>query len=247
MIAQKLSIIIPIHNADIIRGPKQWYTRVLYNAYSPFNYTLMLDAHVFPCYNTSYREIFRLFKESDVDISYSNRMNIRHISAAAVLSKWGPRSFHFWMESVKVMKEKHMYDDQGSAYNLLFLRKQEGFTFKLMSSNWFFASHGISKTGEFLGSEKCYRSSIVVNGPVQWIHGDPSQCIVMNGKQDEKIHQSRVYFLCRECACNYNATMEHTTAFSKEELQEMVGNYSIPSLIWEDDGKHDSQSLFWEF
>lgn len=202
---------------------------------------------MYPCYNTSYSEIFRLFKESNVDISYSNRMNIKHISGAAVLSKWGPRSHHFWMESVKLMKRQRMYDDQGSAYQMLFNRKHEGFTFRLMSSNWFFASHGIDKTGKFIGSENCYRSSVVVTGPVQWIHGDLRECTIMNGEHDEKIYKRRVYYKRGNCESGAPPGVEITTAHSESELKLLVGNNALPKLQWEDQGKQDKDSLFWDF
>ena len=53
-IARKISVIIPVHDDDIIRNKnwthgnknKQWFTRDLYAAYAPFNYNLLLDAHV---------------------------------------------------------------------------------------------------------------------------------------------------------------------------------------------------------
>ena len=118
-IASKLSVIVPIHDDDLIKGKRQWYTRILYNAYSPFNYSFILDTHVFPCYNTSYSELFRRFKESNVDISYSNRKNIKAISGGAVLSKWGPRSFSFWKDVVLFMKRSKCYEDQYTAMVVL--------------------------------------------------------------------------------------------------------------------------------
>ena len=240
-IANKLSVIVPIHDGDLIKGELQWYTRVLYNAYSPFNYSFILDTHVFPCYNTSYSELFRQFKESNVDISYSNRMNIDYISGGAVLSKWGPRSFEYWKAVVHHMKHSRCYEDQDAAYKVL-RRKSASFTYKKMSSNWFFASHGISEKGEFAGPAKCYRSSIVVTGPVQWIHGSPEECEVMNGRNDEYADKHRVYFLCGTCTCEKKGPL---VATSKQEFEGLVNHYTPPSLVWEDGGTRDGNSLFW--
>lgn len=241
--AQRLTILIPIHDGDLIKGKKQWYTRLLYNAYTPFAYTLVLDTHVYPCYNTSYSEIFRLFKLSRVDISYSNRMNIKHVSGAAVLTKWGPRSFQYWMKNIKFMIKRKSYDDQLSAVKVL--NNQKGYRFKLMSSNWFFASNGISEAGVFTGASKCYRSSVVVNGPIQWIHGKPSDCQVMNGEHDEHIYKKRVYFRCGFCKCGGSGP---TVATSSQELQEFVGKqYKTPELLWGESLKRRNNSLFWYY
>ena len=235
-IANKLTVVVPIHNKDLIKGQRQWYTRVLYNAYSPFNYSFILDTHVFPCFNTSYRRLFELFKQSNVDISLSNRMNIDSISGGAVLSKWGPGSFEYWKRNVQIMVKRRNYDDQGSA--IYVLSKRKGYTFKQLSSNWFFASHGISKDGVFIGSDTCYRSSVVVTGPVQWIHGTPKQCELMNTHP----YQHRVYFVCGTCSCNQTGPM---IATSDKELQEFVGKSKTPELLWEKDDKRGGDSLFW--
>ena len=200
-IASKLSVIVPIHDDDLIKGQRQWYTRVLYNAYSPFNYSFILDTHVFPCYNTSYSELFRRFKESNVDISYSNRKNVDFVSGGAVLSKWGPRSFEYWKELVNHMKSKMKYEDQITAYKVL-RKKSTRYTFKKMSSNWFYATHGVAENGVFSSSSDCYRASIVITGPVQWIHGFPKECEVINGKNNELIDSYRAYFKCKKCICN---------------------------------------------
>lgn len=239
-----LDVIVPVHHNDVIRKTrKQWYTRVLYNAYLPFHYSFILDTHVFPCYNTSYSEIFKLFKESGVDVSVSNRMNVYSISGGAVLSKWGEGSHSFWMQCVSWMWKKHIYDDQWALLEVLKLHSKK-WVFRKMSSNWFFASHGISSTGRFEGSEKCYRSSVVVTGPVQWIHGEPSECKLMNGEHNEHIYKNRVYFSCGRCKC---AVRNRTIATSKKQLQSFVYPYRAPKLLWNSSPKRSSTSLFWSY
>ena len=242
-IASKLSVIVPIHDDDLIKGKRQWYTRVLYNAYSPFNYSFILDTHMFPCYNTSYSELFRRFKESNVDISYANRQNVDSVMGAAVLSKWGPRSFEYWKDVIHFMRRTKCYEDQYSAKAVL-NRRSIKYTYKKMSSNWSFASHGITETGFFLGSSHCYRSSVVVTGPVQWIHGNPNQCVLMNGKHNEHVNKYRVYFLCGDCTCNKKGP---AVATSEEELKLFVGNLTTPTLLWQNDNANSrsSSSLFW--
>lgn len=237
-------MIVPVHHNDVVRRKKkQWYTRVLYNAYLPFHYSFILDTHVFPCYNTSYSEIFEKFRASGIDISISNRMNIHSYSGGAVLSKWGDGSHAFWMKCVSWMNWRHNYDDQGAIISVLGSRSKQ-WKFRKMSSNWFFASHGISSSGAFIGSEKCYRTSVVVTGPVQWIHGSPGECQLMNGKHNEHIYKNRVYFVCGKCNC---AVRKLTIATSKEELQSFVAPYSVPKLQWNSSPKRGSTSLFWDY
>lgn len=237
--AQYLSVIVPVHQKDLIKLKKQWYTRVLYNAYLPFHYSYILDTHVFPCYNNSYSELFRQFKSSNVDISISNRMNIKSIAGGAVLSKWGPRSHAFWLNNVRAMRKSNCYDDQSSLQKVL--KKRNGYTFRMLSSNWFFASHGITQQGVFEGNGKCYRSSIVVNGPVHWAHGNPNDCLVMNGVNDEFTLMDRVYFRCKRCKCKREGAVAITSA---RELQMTVHPNRAPSLKW-NNTKHSRTSIFW--
>ena len=237
-------MIVPVHHNDVVRRKKkQWYTRVLYNAYLPFHYSFILDTHVFPCYNTSYSEIFERFRVSGVDISVSNRMNVHSISGGAVLSKWGDRSHAFWMNCVSYMRASGNYDDQAAIGNALRSRSRK-WIFKQLSSNWFFASNGIMSTGRFRGSSKCYRSSVVVTGPVQWIHGGPSECQLMNGEHNEHIYKNRVYFACGKCKC---AVRKRTIATSKKELESFVYPNRAPKLQWESTPERSNSSLFWNY
>ena len=87
--AKLIDVIVPVHNEDVVQtSSKQWLTRVLYNAYLPFNYSFITDTHVYPCDNKSYTDIFDLFKKSNIDISFSCRVNRGpYPSGGAVLSK----------------------------------------------------------------------------------------------------------------------------------------------------------------
>ena len=248
-IATYIDIIIPVHQYDLDYSVRHWYVRDLYNSNLPFKYSYILDTHVFPCYNTSYSELFRRFIESNVDVSLSNRMNIKSISGAAALSKWGSKSAYFWRKCAECIKAMRV-DDQASVVHTL-KKYTNGYTFKQLSSNWFFASHGIDENGRFLGSGICYRSSVVVTGPVQWIHvsypktfinGIIDECILMNGKNDEYINNQRVYYLCGKCDCKKGPLV----MTSKEQLQQSLGNISVPDLEWsKDEERRNSHSLYW--
>ena len=220
---------------------RQWYTRVLYNSHLPFNYSFILDTHVFPCFNTSYQYLFEQFKHSNVDISISNRTNIQNVSGGAVLSKRGEGSHYFWNECVKYMIDNNNYEDQ-SAISYVLRTIRTGYSFKLLSSNWFYASHGINENGIFSGNSKCYRSSIVVTGPIHWIHGSPSECAFLNGKSNEHINKYRATCLCGKCDCGIKGPI---LAFSEEELQNYAFPNMIPKLKWKRDNKRDPYSIFW--
>ena len=241
-VVRYITVIVPVHPNDLIRRDNQWYTRVLYNAYLPFYYSYILDTHVFPCYNNSYSEIFRLFKESNVDISISKRMNNhKSVSGAAVLSKWGPRSGNFWVACAKHMLKIRRYDDQ-RAFQEVMARLRHTLTYRQLSSNWFYASHGITDKGIFRGPGRCYRSSIVVTGPIRWIHGSPTECPLMNGQNNELAYKYRAYFICHKCECAQKGPLVATSA---SQLQSYVGRHKIPKLLWEKDKYRDSDSLYW--
>ena len=243
-VVRYITVIVPVHPNDLIHRKNQWYTRVLYNAYLPFYYSYILDTHVFPCYNNSYSEIFRLFKESNVDISISNRINRGGaVSGAAVLSKWGPRSGNFWVACAKHMLRTRRYDDQ-RAFQEVMARLRNTLTYRQLSSNWFYASHGITEKGIFSGPGRCYRSSIVITGPIRWIHGSPTECPLMNGKNNELAYKYRAYFICRKCECAKKGPLVATSA---NQLKSFAYPNIPPRLMWEKNPSHDSTSLFWSY
>ena len=240
-VAQFLTVIVPISLRDV---PKQvnfrWQTRVLYNAYLPFHYNFILDTHVFPCHNDSYSKLFSLFMKSGVDVSASNREGDRlFVSGGGVLSKWGPKSHAFWKKAYKLMDSRAI-DDQSAIYSVVKFTKRPVWKYRWLSSNWFWASHGINEKGLFVGSAKCYRSSVIATGPIKWIHGAPTHCIIMNGKNDEYVHRKRVFFLRR--LCNTSASGPNAV-FSKKRLEMMAAPFRATHLDWS--VKHSSSSLFW--
>lgn len=219
---------------------KQWLTRVLYNAYLPFQYNFILDTHVFPCYNDSYSRLFSLFSKSNVDIAAScRRGDLLEVSGGAVLSKWGVASHTYWKEVYSWMKQRRYFDDQ---LPMLIYAKKSIWKYRWLSSNWFWASHGIDANGHFIGASKCYRSSVIVTGPVMWVHGEPNQCPLMNGKDNYLCYRKRVYFLSGTCNMTTNGPM---VVESVEELRKLVMPQKPPIIDWKKD-RHPTD-IFWEY
>ena len=245
--ANLIDVIIPIHSADVVKtDQKQWLTRVLYNAYLPFNYSFITDTHVYPCDNKSYSDIFDQFKKSNIDISYSCRVNRGpYASGGAVLSKWGKGSHQFWIRTYKHQEQKHIFDDQGPMSLTVKQYRNKLFSFRWLSSNYFYASHGITEKGVFSGPARCYRSSIVVTGPLRWIHGSPNECEIMNGKDRELINKPRAWFLSGMC----NTTAKGIKVITSDaEMKKAVYPYEAPKLEWNVDyRKRPSYDLFWKY
>ena len=198
---------------------------------------------MFPCYSTSYSSLFRRFSESRVDIAASNREAGRvHVSGGGILSKWGSPSRVFWNSVYARMVATRGVDDQSP---ILFTARRKWhipWKFRWLSSNWFYASHAITESGHFLGSASCYRSSVVVTGPVQWIHGHPYECGVVNGKQDENAYRMRAFFARKRCVCKEQGPM---MVFSAKEMKEATRPFVPPPLNWKNDSTRPSDSLFW--
>lgn len=170
-------------------------------------------------------------------------MNIPdRILGGAVLSKWGEGSWEFWKRSYEVMIEKGLVDDQEAMRIVRNTEWSQKYSWKLLSNNWVFASHGIDNHGVFDGAGRCYRSSVIVTGPVRWIHGSPDECSLMNGHHYEYASFPRVYYMKGEC----HGILEGTTVlFSEKEVKEAVQPYSAPTLNWKDSCRKDKLSLCW--
>ena len=240
-----IDIIYPIDESDVpdIKG-KQWYTRVLYNAYPPFRLNFILDTHVFPCDPHAVRDLFHRFNNSDVDIAISNReMGYFKLSGGGILSRNTYRSFRFWKASYLYMRAIRQPDDQAILVQTRFLfHYLHLIHFRWLSSNWFFASNGISEQGYFRGSARCYRSSVVVNGRVRFIHGSLNDCPLMNGPNGEIVNRSRIYFMRGTCNCT---TTKSQALFSSEELKQHVCGLPIPNFQWEKFSSYPSEDLYW--
>ena len=234
---------MPVHKNDLANTTaKQWNTRMLYNGYLPFNYSFILDSHVFPCYKDSYSRIFSLFSQSDADIAVSNRVAGRlAMSGGGVLSKWGHKSHAYWMEVYRAMMLRRSHEDQSAMLLVYLSSRNHPWKLRWLSSNWFWASHGITERGEFIGSATCYRSSVVATGPIKWIHGPPSQCDLMNGPNNSYAYKKRCYFWRHNCNLTKSGPL---AVFSREELRSLVFPYRVPELEWMKNKTADA--LFWD-
>lgn len=243
-VGKYLDIIIPIHATDVMNTTKkQWQTRMLYNAYLPYYYSFIIDSHVYPCDAKAPSEILKEFESSKVDISFSNRKNTPHsVSGGGVLSHWSEGSFKFWKNTYKFMARKKFYDDQYPMKAIMYSTWRRKYKFRWLSSNWFYSTHGITREGKFRGDGDCFRSSIVVTGPVRWIHGNPKQCNIMNGRNNEYTHKPRCYFLKRYC--NTTGKGEHAV-FSEAQLKREAFPFPAPELHWNTSSKKHPTSLFW--
>ena len=175
-------MIVPVAPEDVVdTSEKQWLTRVLYNASS-----IQLQLHSrharIPLLQR-FLFAYSLFKESGVDVSASCRVGgVLLLSGGAVLSKWGEASHEYWKNVYNWMLERMWFDDQRPM--LIYSKNTSFWKYRWLSSNWIWASHGIEKKGIFSGPSKCYRSSVIVTGPVMWVHGGPGECMIMNGQNN---------------------------------------------------------------
>lgn len=178
-----------------------------------------------------------------MDIAASNREAGRvHVSGGGILSKWGSASRIFWNSVYNRMVATRGVDDQSPILFTLKRRWHIPWKFRWLSSNWFYASHAITESGRFLGSASCYRSSVVVTGPVQWVHGHPYECDVVNGKQNENAYRMRAFFMRKKCVCKEQGPM---MVFSAKEMKEATHPYIPPPLNWKNDSTRPSDGLFW--
>ena len=244
-VARYIDVIVPIHNNDVLNTrSKEWTIRVLYNAYLPFNYSFIIDTHVFPCDKNAYDQILDGFKKTGNDIQFSSRVNTYiFASGGGVLSKYGKPSFTYWKRCYQFQISRHYVDDQ-IPMTRTWLHYPHDIKFSWLSSNYFFASHGITPKGKFVGSSHCYRSSIVITGQIRWIHGIPSECKLMNGEHLEHIKRNRVYFLNGECETNRTGL---SVIFSEEELAQAVSPQRPPKLNWKDVTNHPRKGVEWNW
>ena len=140
------------------------------------------------------------------------------------------------------MRRLNNPDDQSGIYRVLFNKNPPNLSFRWLSFNWCYASHGINEKGVFEGGGYCYRSSLPVNGKVHFIHGSPGECEIMNGKNGELENRQRCYFSSGIC----NTTQKGTTvAFNEEQFKSFVSPYEAPNLYWKIFESFPNQSIFW--
>ena len=208
---------------------------------SPFEYSLIMDSHVIVCQKRDVEEVFQKFRESRIDIAYSTReLNKWIMSGFAVLVRNTPETFRLWrMVNDFHMKINYHTDDQYGIYYMTEVFRKEGrLSFRWLSNNWFFASHGVDEGGNFGGSARAYRSSVLVNGRVRFIHTrDPRTCAFVNGAHGEEETKLRTFYIDQKG--------QWTAVHSQEQMKKMVGKYKAPLFDWRLLNENKPNSLFW--
>ena len=240
-----LDVVVPVHPNDILRTTSsQFLTRVLYNMEPPFTVSLVMDAHVLFCSPQDAEEAFDLFERSDVELSYSTRLlNAWVTSGFAVFTRRTDMTKRYWAEVTKQMNGEELAgDDQHPMHRTTLRMREEGLKFRWLSNNWFFAMHGANEMGEFLGTANCYRTSVLVNGRVRFIHGGENQCVLMNGNNNQYTTKVRTVYNPGKCTETYRHSK---LVMSQEEFQRAADPYAAPFFNWHLLDNEDPDSLFW--
>lgn len=185
-----------------------------------------------------------MFDKSGVDLSMGNRKTRPgNIMGAGALIRASERMRQFWIETFKLMVRAHVIDDQ---WAIMFTRNRKGkqlnVSFRSLSFNWLFASHGVDNKGNFFGNGVCFRVSIPVTGRVRFANDNTYYCTFMNGKHNEYIHKTRAFYESRHCQTNGRGLR---LAFSETEMTNLTSPYSSPPLQWEVFRNYSKTDLFW--
>lgn len=241
--------VIPISSDDLILTTKQvqFTTRMIYNRFPPFLYTLVLDAHTCWCADIDGEEVFQLFKASDVDLAFSTRvLNKWTTSGFAVIYRYNQATFTYWTRIMKDnMRTNFHSDDQFPMREIARLMVEEkALKFRWLSNNWFFAPHSVTEEGEFIGDANCYRSSVLVNGRVRFIHGGgDKECLLANGYNNKDVNKLRAHFSPDHCVFSHAAGPQ--MVFSQEQMEKLVEPHQAPKFDWTLLDNEDPDSLFW--
>ena len=223
----------------------QFFTRSLYNTHSPFNYTLVLDAHVNFCEPGDLEELFLRFKRTTVDISYSCRtVNIWFPSGYAILYRNTPIMTKYWRFVSQIMCNlQTCHDDQNPIKMATTHFVKEGLNFRWLSNNWFFAFSNVDRTGTFSHYHTVYASSMIINGRVRFIHKGIDLCEIVNGPHNEWSNRTRVGFKPDK---EYRGIVNETRMiFSQEELIQVASPHRVPKINWKIIDKEKKDGLFW--
>ena len=246
---KSVDFLIPISPDDLLPDLKstQFTTRMIYNRFPPFLYTLVLDAHTCWCSPQDGEEVFTLFKASDVDLAFSTRvLNKWTTSGFAVIYKYNQATFDYWTRIVQDnMRTGFHSDDQFPMREIAKKMVEENaLKFRWLSNNWFFAPHGVTEKGEFFGEGDCYRSSVLINGRVRFIHGGGDrECLLANGEDMKDATKLRVHFSPDKCSFSHPA--EPQMVFSQEQMESLVSPYKAPPIDWHLLDGEDPDALFW--
>ena len=109
-----VDVVVPIAPEDLIpfSGQNQFTTRMIYNAFPPFQTSLVLDTHTNWCSGGDPEEAFALFRASDVDLAFSTRVVNRWVTSGfAVLYRYNARTFDYWQRVTKFNNHYRIHGD----------------------------------------------------------------------------------------------------------------------------------------
>lgn len=242
-----VDVVVPIAPEDLIpfSGQNQFTTRMIYNAFPPFETSLVLDTHTNWCAGGDPEEAFSLFRASDVDLAFSTRVVNRWVTSGfAVLYRYNARTFDYWQRVTKFNRHYRIHGDDQYGMRVIAtdLLRRNQLRFRWLSNNWFYALHGVNQRGEFIGSADCYRASVLVNGRIRFIHaGIYGQCELMNrGSSKQRV---RAQFAPGSCAFSKRSVPQ--LVFSQKKMEELVRPFSPPRYNWTLLEQEDPDALFW--
>lgn len=246
---KNIDYLIPISTQDLLlsAGPRQFTTRMIYNRFPPFQYSLVLDAHTCWCDNRDAEEVFSLFKAGDVDLAFSTRVLNRWITSGfAVLYRYNQNTFNYWSRIVEYNMLYNLHGDDQYAMRIIAresLQRKE-LSFRWLSNNWFFAAHGVSEEGAFVSGAECYRSSVLVNGRVRFIHGGgTAECELVNGVDNANAQRLRTLFVPQKCS--FSSQHASQLVYSQQKMEALAAPHTAPAFNWTLLSTEDPDGLFW--
>ena len=224
------------------QAEKQFMTRVLYLAATPFKTTLHTDATVYFCDSDAPREMLNEMKNSDVDFTMShNKVGPYSPSGWAILLNWNSRTkllLRDWVFEMLNSGITHQ-DDQIQIYKAMKKAvRANRIKTRRLSGNWAYTPRCYYGNGTDRSQPCNVRVSVPLNGRVRLTHCVDNRYCLINGVNNELINVTRAY---ARKANNPNPTWVR----SQEELDDLIKPYFIPKFDWTM-GEKSSTSLFWE-
>lgn len=187
-----------------------------------------------------------MFKESGEELSYGNRhYEPDRIMGSGILFKYTENMKRFWLKTYEFMSTKGVNCDQYAMSTVLLNETiRNSINIKLLSFNWNFGMMKIDSSGNFNYIENCYHSSLPMNAKVRFVHGMQNLCSILNGKNDEFINETRVFFSPGEC----NTTEKKTTVKSGQlNFEKAVYPCNKTKINWQRFSDLPRNSIFWPY
>ena len=232
---------------------RQYITRIMYYAATPFQTTITFDATVRFCDKDALSEILEEFGNSNVDFSVSNRNNGQFFpSTWFILFNWNDRTkllLRDWLH--ELLTGRYYLDEQQPLLRALVKATvDDRIVFKRLSNNWAFTPRCYDKHGK--GDVGCASMvGIPLTGRIRAIHGyDNTYCEVLNSEEalSQNPHAYCLNVLENHDVIKNNVFISgegHKIVHSQEELAKCLHGMEAPKLNW-DITLRPSTGLFWE-